>query len=150
MNAAAIWRTTLERLETEPLDEVSKAWLQSAHLADAPNIGADDIDAASLPLEDQAIYFTLQVPGSLVRDVISTRWRRSIEDILMDVTGQPVAITVIDHVDDSFAGSQMHQRTSSQAGGFLMRSFEGNARIVRMFEVTSSPAVPSPRVAPRT
>ena len=43
MNAAALWRTMLERLETEPIDEVSKAWLQSAHLTDAPNIGADDI-----------------------------------------------------------------------------------------------------------
>src|SRR5947209_7881131 len=73
VNAALIWQTTLERLETAPIDEVSKAWLQSAHLADAPNIGADDIDAASLASQDQAIYFTLQVPSSLSRDVISTR-----------------------------------------------------------------------------
>jgi len=63
----------LERLETAPIDEVSKAWLQSSHLTDAPNIGADDIDAASLAPQEQAMYFMLQVPGSLARDVISTR-----------------------------------------------------------------------------
>ena len=48
MNAATIWRSTLERLDTTPIDEVSKAWLQSAQLVDASSIGADDIDAASL------------------------------------------------------------------------------------------------------
>ncbi len=100
------------------MDEVSKAWLQSAHLADAPNIGADDIDAASLAPQDQAIYFTLQVSGSLARDVISTRWRRPIEDILMDITGQPVAISVTNSSDDGFLAERdmaekWHQYRSS-------------------------------------
>ena len=112
MNAAAIWRTMLERLESAPIDEVSKAWLQSAHLMDTPNLGADDIDAASLAPQDQAMYFTLQVPGSLARDIISTRWRRSIEDILMDITGQPVAISVTDSVDDGFSERETHYRSS--------------------------------------
>ena len=112
MNAAAIWRTTLERLETAPIDEVSKAWLQSAHLADTPAIGADDIDAASLASQDQALYFTLEVASSLARDVISTRWRRSIEDILMDLTGQPVAITVTNYPDDGLSEQDMHPGTS--------------------------------------
>jgi chromosomal replication initiator protein len=112
VNAAAIWRTMLERLETEPIDEVSKAWLQSAHLKDAPNIGADDIDAASLAPQDQAMYFTLQVPGSLARDVISTRWRRSIEDILMDITGQRVAISVTDTMDDGYSERELNYHSS--------------------------------------
>src|SRR6266571_3885220 len=103
VNAATIWRSTLERLDTTPIDEVSKAWLQSAQLVDASSIGADDIDAASLSLHEQAMYFTLQVPGSLARDIISTRWRRSIEDILADITGQPVAISVTAHGDDAFS-----------------------------------------------
>ena len=101
-NTAAIWRDTLERLKTAPIDAVSKAWLQSAYLTSTPDIGADDIDASSLNESgepEQAIYFTLQVPGSLARDIISTRWRRSIEDILADVTGQQVAITVTDNAD---------------------------------------------------
>ncbi len=112
MNAAAIWRTTLERLETAPIDEVSKAWLQSAHLTDTPGIGADDIDAASLAPQDQALYFTLEVASSLARDVISTRWRRSIEDILMDLTGQPVAISVTNYPDDGLSEQDMHPGTS--------------------------------------
>ena len=112
MNAAAIWRTTLERLETAPIDEVSKAWIQSAHLTDTPGIGADDIDAASLAPQDQSLYFTLEVASSLARDVISTRWRRSIEDILMDLTGQPVAISVTNYPDDGLSEQDMHPGTS--------------------------------------
>ena len=103
MNAttiATIWRTTLERLETSPIDAVCKAWLQSAQLTNAQNIGADDIDAASLGTPDEALYFTLQVPNTLARDVIITRWRRSIEDVLAEVTGQPVAIVVTNGFDD--------------------------------------------------
>jgi len=46
-NTAAIWRDTLERLKTTPIDAVSKAWLQSAYLTSTPDIGADDIDASS-------------------------------------------------------------------------------------------------------
>ncbi|TMF52084.1 MAG: hypothetical protein E6I32_01370, partial [Chloroflexi bacterium] len=80
-NTAAIWHTTLDRLETAPMDAVCKAWLQSANLTSAPHFGEDDLDAASLPGQEEALYFTLQVPSSLARDVINTRWRRPIEDI---------------------------------------------------------------------
>ena len=100
-NAAAIWRDTLERLKTTPMDAVSKAWLQSAYLTSTPGLGADDIDADALSDEEQSLYFTLQVPGSLARDIIGTRWRRSIEDVLTDVTGQQVAITVTESPDGS-------------------------------------------------
>ena len=104
VNTVALWHSTLERLEDtdQQIDEVSKAWLQSAHLADASHIGADDIDA-SLALQDQALYFMLQVPSNLARDVISTRWRRSIEDVLMDITGQPVVVSVTNGADDGYA-----------------------------------------------
>ena len=101
MNAATIWRTTLERLETSPIDAVCKAWLQSAYLTSAPSIGADDIDDDPFDPQEQALYFLLQVPSSLARDVINTRWRRSIEDALADVTGQLVAIVVSDDLDES-------------------------------------------------
>jgi chromosomal replication initiator protein len=99
-NTAAIWRTTLERLELSPLapDAVCKEWLREAHLLNAPYIGADDIDAAS-SAQEQLTYFTLQVSNDLARDIINTRWRRSLEDILSDVTGQPVSITVTQGMD---------------------------------------------------
>ncbi|TMC24528.1 MAG: chromosomal replication initiator protein DnaA [Chloroflexi bacterium] len=62
--------------------------------------------------QDQSLYFTLEVASSLARDVISTRWRRSIEDILMDLTGQPVAITVTNYPDDGLSEQDMHPGTS--------------------------------------
>ncbi len=87
-NTAAIWRATLERLELAPVapDAVCKEWLREAHLLNAPYIGADDIDAAS-SAQEQLTYFTLQVSNDLARDIINTRWRRSLEDILSDLTG---------------------------------------------------------------
>ncbi|HLZ60431.1 MAG TPA: chromosomal replication initiator protein DnaA [Ktedonosporobacter sp.] len=94
MNTATIWRTTLERLERTPLDETSKAGLQNAQLASAPSASADDIDA-SLTGPEQGVYFTLQVSNELARNLINTRWRRSLEDILADVTGLPVTLSVM-------------------------------------------------------
>ena len=100
MNVATIWRTTLERLETAPIDAVCKAWLLSANLTNASYNGMDDFDIDVLT-DDESLYFTLQVPSTLAKDVINTRWRRSIEDILADVTGQPVTIVVTNTVEDS-------------------------------------------------
>src|SRR6266513_1566845 len=100
VNVAIIWRTTLERLETAPIDAVCKAWLLSANLINASYNGMDDFDVDTLT-DDESLYFTLHVPSTLARDVINTRWRRSIEDILADVTGQPVTIVVTNTLDDS-------------------------------------------------
>ncbi len=104
-NTATIWRTTLERLEIAPVppDSVCKEWLREAHLLKAPYIGADDIDAAASG-QEQLMYFTLQVSNDFARDVINTRWRPMLEDILSDVTGQPVSIMVTHsmEMEDSF------------------------------------------------
>ena len=111
MNFTNIWRTTLERLETAPIDAVCKAWLLSANLTGISYSGEDDIDADSFSVQDEALYFTLQVPSTLARDVINTRWRRSIEDILADVTGQPVAISVTNMNDEpAIAGKDVNSR----------------------------------------
>ncbi len=95
MNTATIWRTTLERLEHTQIDAVSKAWLQDAQLLNIPHVAADDIDAP-LDAQEQGVYFMLQVASDLARDVINTRWRRSIEDALKEITGQTVTLSVID------------------------------------------------------
>ncbi len=105
MNAAVIWQTALERLDMAPLDAVSRAWLQSALLTSAPSVGADDIDADTTTAEDQALYFMLQVPSVLARDMLNTHWRFSIEDILADVTGQPVTVSIVNGLDDPFGAS---------------------------------------------
>lgn len=130
MNATFIWHATLERLEATPIDAVSKEWLQSAHLINAPDveigIGVDDIEAEDdqegSPLRtthDQALYFTLQVPNGMARDIISTRWRRSIEDILADVTGQPaclLAVSVTDTLANNLPDSDSGLASTTQQG----------------------------------
>jgi len=99
VNTATIWRTTLERLDKTLVDAVSKAWLQDAHLSSLPHASTDDIDAP-LNAQDQGLYFMLQVPNDMARDVISTRWRHIIEEALADVTGQPVTISVANASDE--------------------------------------------------
>ncbi len=113
MNTATIWRTTLERLELEhtQIDAVSKAWLQDAHLLTIPHVAADAIDAP-LNAQEQGVYFTLQVPNDLARDVIATRWRRSIEEILRELTGQTVTLSVTDEGAEDLSSAP--QQTSSE------------------------------------
>lgn len=89
MNTTTIWHDTLERLGEISVDATSKAWLQDAHLSMQTT---DDIDADS---HDSAVSFVLQVPNDFARDVINTRWRHSIEDILTDVIGQHVTIRTV-------------------------------------------------------
>jgi chromosomal replication initiator protein len=108
VNVATIWQATLDRLETAPIDAVCKAWLLSANLTNASYSGLDDFESDALT-DDDLLYFTLQVPSTLARDVINTRWRRSIEDILADVTGQPVAIAVTNtHDEDAFPARDLN------------------------------------------
>ena len=105
MNTATIWRTTLERLDRTPVDAVSKAWLQDARLSSIPHADAGGIDSSPNG-QDQGLYFTLQVPNDLARDVINTRWRHAIEEVLMDVTGQPVTISVANITDEPPAAQE--------------------------------------------
>src|ERR1700674_5669435 len=93
VNTATIWRTTLERIEKTQIDAVSKAWLQDAHLASYPHTNTDDIE--ELPDgEEQALHLMLQVPNHLARDVIKNRWQHSLEELLGDVIGQSVTLSV--------------------------------------------------------
>ncbi len=99
MNTATIWHTTLEQLEHTPVDAVSKTWLQDAQLVNDSAPGNANAEAA-LHTADQGIYLILQVPNELARDVINTRWRRVLEDILKDVMGQPVKLSVSNAQDE--------------------------------------------------
>ncbi len=116
MNTATIWRDTLERLEQTSVDATSRAWLQDAHLSTMQNATTDDIDADS---QEPGAYFVLQVPNDLARDVINTRWRRSLEDILMDVTGQHVTIMTVTVAQ--------HDEIHSNEQDFTTDEFEHNA-----------------------
>jgi chromosomal replication initiator protein len=94
VNTTTIWRTALERLEHTSIDAVSKTWLQEAHLATLPHIGSDDMDAPTIVGQEQEVYLTLQLPNDQAYNVINTRWRRPIEEILADLTGQSVLLSV--------------------------------------------------------
>ena len=98
MNTATIWRTILERLEKTPIDTVSKTWLQDAHFSSIFPVDTDNINTSLNP-ENRGMSFQLQVPNDLARDVINTRWRHSIEDILTDITSQPVTLSVTNAPD---------------------------------------------------
>jgi chromosomal replication initiator protein len=99
VNTATIWRTALERLEHTSIDATSKTWLQEAQLATIPRTDSDDSNAPTVG-QPQEVYFTLQVPNNLAYDVINTRWRRSIEEILTDLTGQAVTLSVTHNPDE--------------------------------------------------
>src|ERR1700736_6128012 len=99
VNTAIIWRTVLEQLENSQIDAVSKAWLQEALLASMPSAETDNVNDEHN--QDGDLYFTLRVPNSLAQDVISTRWRRSLENILEEVIRQPVHLSI----SNSFEGS---------------------------------------------
>ncbi len=118
MNTATIWQDTLERLEETPVDAASKAWLQEAHLSTMQNATTDDIDADS---QEPGAYFVLQVPNDLARDVINTRWRRSLEDILMEVTGQHVTIMTVTVAQ--------HDEEHTREQEFRTDAFENNASL---------------------
>ena len=113
MNVVTIWQTALDRLETAPIDAVCKTWLLSANLTNASFNGMDNFEIDAMT-DDESLYFTLQVPSTLARDVINTRWRHSIEDVLADVTGQPVTIAVTHTLDEtSFSSRDMNNRFTS-------------------------------------
>src|SRR2546427_12581311 len=88
VNVVNIWRTTLERLETAPIDAVCKAGLLSANLTKTSYNGMDAFDVDALT-DDESLYFTLQVPSTLALDRFNTRRRPSIEDLSAAVHGRP-------------------------------------------------------------
>lgn len=117
MNTATIWRTALERLEYTSIDPVSKTWLQEAQLANIPHITTNDIGTPTVGQQD--IYFTLQVSNDLAYDVINTRWRLPLEEILADLTGQAVTLSVTHHPEDNVPDTLlMDSRESSEYTSF--------------------------------
>jgi chromosomal replication initiator protein len=58
----------------------------------------DDIAAAE---QDADVYFVLQVANDFARDVINTRWRSSIEDILTNAIGQHASVMTVTAENDN-------------------------------------------------
>ena len=94
MNTATLWRTTLERLEqTTAIDNASITWLQDSHLESISQAPTDDLDAA-FDAQSQGVFLRLQLPNDLAYDIINQNWQQTIEDILTEVSGQQVVLSV--------------------------------------------------------
>ncbi|GCF08281.1 chromosomal replication initiator protein DnaA [Dictyobacter arantiisoli] len=91
MNTATIWRSALAQLDITPIDDLTKTWLQDAHLTAIPQ---DEIESDDPDDPKQGLAFILQVPNDLASDVITTRWQYLLEDVLKEVIGLPVALMV--------------------------------------------------------
>jgi len=125
VNVASIWHTALESLGTVPVDAVCKAWLEAAILTQVPYPGGDDLVADAMG-EEQVLAFFLAVPTSLARDVVNTRWRRTIEDLLVDITGQPVSLSVVYEANESTSMHETPEDPEPDTTPRGVRSSQGN------------------------
>src|SRR5713226_8562853 len=88
VSAASIWLAALERLETIPMDDIVRDWLQEASLTpDFSPHEEDDLAAQASGIEER-LYFWLVLPNSMAPNVLTTHLQQCIEDILADLTGQ--------------------------------------------------------------
>ncbi len=125
MNTATIWRIAYERLHQQPLNAVSKAWLQDAYLSGTPPIETDDITDT---FDGEALrHFTLHVPGALARDVLHSRWQPMLIDVLADVVGEPVTLSIVATTDEN-EDTLPHQPLSVQEEGNEVAVIEKTAK----------------------
>jgi chromosomal replication initiator protein len=88
VNTATLWRNALARLDTTPIDAVTRNWLQDAHLIKSP------LATLNGPGEGGAMILMLQVPNEQAREVMQARWHPVLEDLLKDVLGQAVSLEI--------------------------------------------------------
>lgn len=109
VNVASIWHTALERLDAHHVDTMSKAWLQTASLTHIPSADTAEF-SATIPDGEETLYFRLTVSNNLARDMLNTRWRPTIEDILVDITEQPVSLSIVQETKEPVA---MHETSGA-------------------------------------
>ncbi len=112
MNTATIWRNALEQLDSTAIDAVTKTWLQDAHLSQARSTGEEPDEL------EPGLALTLQMPNDLARNVVNSRWRSTLEELLTHVTGQPVTLLAeyasqADHSESNTTSTASVSPTSS-------------------------------------
>lgn len=131
MNVASIWQTTLERLDTAAVDAISWSWLQAASLTLAPSEGAADLDASRA---EETLSLSLTMPNALARDAVNTRWRHIIEELLVDITGQPVSLSLLYKTDEA---TLMHETPDTPANGARNSSARPPKEAYTYYEIPS-------------
>jgi chromosomal replication initiator protein len=99
VNTVTIWHTALERLDQTAIDGASRAWLEEAQLESLPPATAPDDIAASFEDQETA-YLLLHVPNAVAHDVITAHWRELIAEVLAEITGQPIVLSIEPHPQD--------------------------------------------------
>lgn len=129
LNVASIWQTTLERLETDVIDPTTWSWLFAANLAQI-SPSDDDPDAS---ITEELLPLQLTLPSDLAYDIVNTRWRNTIEELLADITGQTISLALTYTVNEPVS---MHELPDSQ---------DNNARDTRpLQETTTYYEIPAP------
>lgn len=141
VNVASIWQMTLERLGAVPIDTMCKGWLEAATLTQVPSTDADALAGSDA---EEILYFLLHVPSKMARDVLHTRWRSTIEDVLLDITGQPVSLSLVYETDEP---TPMHETSSSPDGRSHASPTHSTADDYTYYEI---PAPPRPETQPDT
>lgn len=99
VNVTSIWHAALERLDTVPVDAVCKSWLEAASLTQTSFTGVDDL-SIGIPGEEGQLAFLLNMPNTLARDVVNVRWRNVIEDLLAELVGQTISLSIVHEVEE--------------------------------------------------
>ncbi|MGH2506807.1 MAG: chromosomal replication initiator protein DnaA [Ktedonobacteraceae bacterium] len=130
LNVASIWQTTLERLGTVSVDAVCWSWLLTANLTQAPNVEREGFEDS---MAEEALYLQLQLPSDLAYSVVKTHWQQTIEELLADITGHMIFLSLFYKTDEN---SSMHETLGSQ------NDSAPNARPVK--DYTNYAEVPAP------
>lgn len=112
MNIVTIWHSVLEQLHTTPVDAVTKTWLQDAQLSSVP------ANQEHADMTQTAQHFTLAVPNDLARDVVNTRWRQQLEDLLTSIVGETVSLTAVYNNPNPAPVLSTEQAMSRSISGF--------------------------------
>lgn len=136
VNVASIWHTALERLEAHPVDAMCKAWLQEARLTQHPFTDTGEF-SSTISEGEGTLYFLLTVSNDLARDMLNTRWRSIIEDMLTDITEQPVSLAIVQETKEPTA---MHETS----GGSDTRPSASSAPFTEEYTYYEEPVLPHP------
>ena len=137
VNVASIWQRALERLNTVPIEKMCRDWLEEATLTQIPSTEADELAAED---GEEMFYFLLHVPGgSLAWNILNTRWRATLEDVLTNITGQPVSLSLAYETDES---TPMPEISSSPEAGPQTSPDHAGADDFAYYEIPAPPPLP--------
>lgn len=108
LDVASLWQTALDRLNMVSIDAACWSWLLLASLTQAPDVAGDILAA---PTAEETLSLQLRLPNDQAYNAVQTHWRQTIEELLADITGQVVSLSLIYKMDEV---SSMHEKLEFQ------------------------------------